>query len=583
MIVQALYDYYQRRINDPESGIAPEGWEWKALPFIVEIDRSGTFVQIADTRTPRGRLLAAQSFLVPRTTPGRTSTAIRPNVLWDNVEYALGIPSRSGTERVARLHRAFIKTITDQFGPDPGDDGLAVLLPFLTSVPFERLHSHPLWPELAGTNPFISFRLAGDVELICQREAVRRALMPTGDDDADGLCLVTGQPARIARLHPSIKGVRGRGSTTSGASLVSFNLDAFKAFGRDQGGNAPIGEPAAFAYTTALNELLSRDSRQKLQLADTTIVFWAERRDAIELEAAFAGLFEEAPRDDPGRKADAIASVYQSVHAGTPITSDDGSGFFVLALAPNAARLSVRNWNVSTVREVAARIVQHFDDLEVVLPPYERPRPSLYRLLATTAVQGRIENAPPNLAADVLRAILAGSPYPNTLLQAAVRRVRVARREQDRHDPMPVLAAVMKAALNRLARSASSTGEKELAVALDPDNPNPAYRLGRLFAVLERAQEMANPGINATIRERYYGAVSTTPVTVFSQLLRLKNHHVAKFDRPGDKVWIERQIGEIMAGLGAFPAHLTMAEQGAFAVGYYHQRQSFFAARSDNT
>ncbi len=574
MILQALVNYYDRRAADPDSGIAPYGWEWKALPFVIELDAKGRLVQIADTRHMDGKRAVAQRFLVPQG-PKRAS-GVAANLLWDNVEYALGVPVRGEPERVLRQHRAFREAINDRFGDDPDDAGLKALTKFLGSGPQLDLESQPLWPELVTTNPFVSFRLAGAIDLICRRPNVA-SIINAGVAEPNGRCLVTGERAQIARLHPSIKGVRG--TNTSGGSLVSFNLEAFESYGLKQGDNAPVGADSAFAYTTALNDLL-RVSRASL--AGSTIIYWAQRADATALEAAFAQVIEQPRHDDPLAGTKALEAVLGSVRSGVPITADDDSRFFVLALAPNAARISIRSAQVATVNTLAKAISRHFDDIDVARSPFAAQYPSLSRLLDATAPQGKSDNVPPNLAGEVIQAVLNDRPYPTTLMHAAVRRARVAARE--RYDPLPLLAAVIKGSVNRLVRATQAPPTwKELTVALDPDNPNPAYRLGRLFALLERAQEIASGGnLNATIRDRFYGAASASPVTVFSRLLTLKNHHVAKFDRPGDRIFIERSIGEVMSGIDSFPAHLTLAEQGIFAVGYYHQRQALFAKHTDS-
>lgn len=530
-----------------------------ALPFIIEIDGGGRLVQIADTRHMDGKRAVAQRFLVPQA--AKRTVGVVANLLWDNVEYALGVPVRGHPGRVMRQHRAFRDAITDRFGVDLDDEGLKAVNRFLGSSPRPALESQPVWPDLA-TNPFVSFRLAGAMDLICRRPDVA-SIIDAGVAVPDGRCLVTGEPAPIARLHPSIKGIRG--TNTSGGSLISFNLEAFESYGLKQGDNGPVGTPAAFAYTTALNELLLVSRRS---LAGSTIVYWAQRSDATALEAAFAQVIEEPKRDDPLAGTQALEAVLGSVRSGIPITADDDSRFFVLALAPNAARISVRSALVTTVRTLAKAIARHFDDIDVVRPPHAAPYSSLSRLLDATAPQGKSDNVPPNLAGELIQAVLNDRPYPTTLLHAAVRRARVAARE--RYDPLPLLAAVIKGSVNRLVRASQAPPTwKELTVALNPDNPNPAYRLGRLFALLERAQEIASGGnLNATIRDRFYGAASASPVTVFSRLLTLKNHHVAKFDRPGDRIFIERSLGEVMSGIDSFPAHLTLAEQGLFAVGY---------------
>ncbi len=578
MILQALTEYYDRRATDAASGIAPPGWEWKALPFLVEIDGAGSFVQLVDTRVRDGERLVATRYLVPKAVV-RTS-GVKANLLWDNLEYALGAEAGQATPsaRVVRQHAAFVAAIEERLRPAPADAGLAAVLRFVRDVPLGAVMADPLWAEVSAANPFISFRMAGETSLICQSDAVRAALAGSSVTGASvpggtGTCLVTGIRGPIARLHPPIKGVRG--ANTMGANVVSFNLPAFESYGRAQGDNAPVGEAAAFAYTTALNSLLAPGSRQRALVADTTVAFWGERREASTLEDAMAAFFSEPSRDNPHAGTEAVAALY-AAHRSGAVPANDGGRFYVLGLAPNAARLAVRFWHVGTVREVGERLVAHFDDLEIARGPSDPAHPTLFRILAATAVQGRADAVPPQLGGEVVRAILAGSPYPAPLLEGAIRRSRAER--EVRH----VRAATIKACLNRLVRS-SRLHTKELTVSLDPENPDPAYRLGRLFAVLERAQEWASPGLNATIRDRYYGAASTTPLAVFPRLLALKNHHVAKIEPAGRRTWVERSIGEITDGIAAIPAHLALPAQGAFALGYYHQRQSFFAAKPETT
>jgi CRISPR-associated protein Csd1 len=576
MILQALTEYYARRAAEQDSAIAPPGWEWKALPFLVEIDRRGSLVQLVDTRVRDGKRVIAARYLVPKAVV-RTS-GVKPNLLWDNLEYALGAEGRMSepSARVVRQHEAFVAAIKERFGAVPADADLAAVLRFVGGVPLDAVRADPLWAEASAANPFVSFRIAGETSLVCQSDAVRAALAGASVTGASapgaaGTCLVTGAQGPIARLHPPIKGVRG--ANTSGANIVSFNLPAFESYGREQGDNAPVGEAAAFAYTTALNSLLASGSRQRALVADTTVAFWGERREASALEDALSAFFSEPARDDPHAGTGAVAALYAAHRSGgTPV--DDGGRFYVLGLAPNAARLAVRFWHVGTVREIGERLVSHFDDLEIVRGPNDPERPTLFRLLAATAVRGKADAVPPLLGGEVVRAILAGGPYPAPLLEGAIRRSRTER------EVRYVRAATIKACLNRLVRS-SRLHTKELTVSLDLENPDPAYRLGRLFAVLERAQEWASPGLNATIRDRYYGAASTTPLAVFPRLLALKNHHVAKIDGTGRRIWVERTIGEITDGIAAIPAHLALPAQGAFAIGYYHQRQSFFTPKTE--
>lgn len=302
-------------------------------------------------------------------------------------------------------------------------------------------------------------------------------------------------------------------------------------------------------------------------VGDSTVVFWAEKASGSAVEDAFAAWFDPR-RDDPDAAGERVRALYE-FKQGKPLSADDGQRFFVLGLAPNAARISVRFWQVASIRELGERIFQHFSDLEITLPPKAARHPSLYRLLSSIAVLEKAENIPPNLGGDWMRSILTGAPYPQTLLQAALRRCRAER------EVGPLRAALIKACLNR----SRSGREEDLNVSLDCANANTAYRLGRLFAAFERIQEEANPGINATIRDRYFGSASASPVVAFPILNRLKNHHLAKLENRGRAVNFERLIGEVMNGLdGAhpFPPTLSLADQGRFAVGYYHQRQKFF-------
>ena len=563
MILQSLKDYYDRKAGDPASALAPEGWESKEIPFVVVLDLAGGFVQLDDLRETEGKVKRAKAQLVPGSV--KRSVNIAANLLWDSVEYALGVDTRGKPERVHQQHEAFRQKLHDTFGEQPEDGGLKALYRFLDQFDESVIALSSAWKEAREKNSFVSFRLQGETVLMCQRPAVRAAVEAESVGAPDGLCLVSGKKDRVARLHPAIKGVRG--GQSSGGNIVSFNLPAFASYGKKQGSNAPIGEGAARAYTTALNSLLSRDSRQKVGIGDATVVFWAQKVSGAAVEDAFAAWFDP-PRDTPDAATERVKALYE-LQQGRPLTDDDEQRFFVLGLAPNAARVSVRFWHVGTIRDLGGRVFEHFRDLEIVLPPNAPRYPSLYRLLTAIALLGKAENIPPNIGGDWMRSILTGSPYPLTLLQAAIRRCRAER------EVGPLRAALIKASLNR-SRSAT---EEEIQVSLDLDNRNTGYRLGRLFSAFEKIQEEANPGINATIRDRYFGSASTSPLVAFPILNRLKNHHLAKLDNRGRAVNFERLIGEVMGGLDAanpFPPSLSLADQGRFAVGYYHQRQKFF-------
>jgi CRISPR-associated protein Csd1 len=587
MILQALAEYYRRKQQSGESDIAPPGFEWKDLPFLIMLSSDGVPVAIVDTREGDGKHRRAKRYLVPQAV--KKTVGIRANLLWENTEYALGFASgeapASNLEHLAKVaerHKAFVERV-EALGCAE-DAGIRAILSFLALAERNQLlQALPGFEELRTEGGYISFALAGTSGLILERERVHEAIVGLAHDEEEaaekGVCLVTGSTGPIARLHASIKGVRG--AQSSGANIVSYNAPAFCSYGKEKGANAPVGKSVSFAYVTALNDLLSRDSRQRIQIGDTTAVFWASRQN--QLEGSFLDIFDEPPKDDPGRGSRAVKAVYEAAAIGVRPTEDSVSQFYVLGLAPNASRLSVRFWIADSVHALASRVREHFQDLEIVRRDNEPQVLSLFRLLIGTAAQGDADNIPPNVAGDLMRAILAGTPYPRTLLGAVVRRMRA-----EQSSPITVTysrAALLKACLNRDSRFYGKH-EKEMQMSLDDTNQNAGYCLGRLFAVLEKIQTEANPGVNATIRDRFYGAASGTPVTVFGSLIRMKNHHISKIDSMGRRIFFERLIGDILAKIDKFPGHLSMADQGRFAVGYYHQNHELFrkkqATESDN-
>jgi CRISPR-associated protein Csd1 len=574
MILQALYDYYQRKAADPESGIAPEGFEWKGIPFVIVIDREGNFVSLEDTREGDGKKKKAKAFLVPAAE--KRTTGVKANLLWDNVEYAIGANPRHRNDIETRKS-AFIKRIKDAFQYGESAEIVSPLTAFLQNNPLEqitaKLPESETWKEAFETNANVVFRVLG-----AQDSSLCETLKPyitkqkeSGEDG--GMCLVSGESVPVARLHAAIKGVRD--AQSSGAALVSFNLPSFTSYGKTQNFNAPISESVAFAYTTALNMMLVKESKNKVQVGDATTVFWSEKQDFF--EDVFPVLFAFPKKDDPDADVQAVKSLYEGIKSGHA-QMDSKTRFYVLGLAPNSARISVRFWHTGSIAEFAGNIRRHFDDLEIIRSPKDSGHFSMFWLLSAMGHEGKVDNVPPNLSGQIFQSVITGGLYPATLLQQAIRRIRATQ------DVTRVQASILKASLNRYSRI-YKTKAKEITVALDPTNNNPGYRLGRLFAVLEKIQEEASPGINATIRDRFYGAASATPVSVFPQLLKLKNHHLSKLENAGRRVNFERMLAGVFDGIGTvMPSHLSMEDQACFAIGYYHQRQDFFKKKdSDNT
>lgn len=587
MILQALYDYYLRRQADadPARRLPAFGLELKEIGFILEVDDGGLLHAIIDTRQMSGKKKIGTSYLVPKGV--KKTSGIAANLLWDNAEYVLALPdakkmdlarSKGGADeymaRLVEMQQAFRDRISTLPELARGDAGLRGVLAFLDAKPAEQVARFAAHAEIAASNPVLTFRLIDDTALVCQRPGVAPHLVaaaPDGEatDEGDGsnaICLITGDTLRVERLHTAIKGVWG--AQTSGANIVSFNLDAFNSYGKSQGANAPVSQAAAFAYTTALNALLARDSDQRVQIGDASTVFWAQKPDTLEHE--LAALLDGG--DNPDAHTQQVKALFDSVHSGGFTGARGENAFYVLGLAPNAARISVRFWHAAPLHVIAERIAAWFDDLSLVRGPNDPEFPSLFRLLTAVALQGKADNIPPSLGGDLIRSIFTGAPYPTTWLNAAVQRCRAEQQVTY------MRAAAIKAYLNR-SLTTSDSQPREIQPMLDIESPSTAYRLGRLFATLEKIQEEASPGLNATIRERYYGAASSTPVAVFTTLMRLKNHHLAKIQSKGRAVNFEKLLAEIMSGISDFPVHMNLPDQGRFAIGYYHQRQDFFTKR----
>lgn len=570
MILQALTSYYHRKKEE----LPPEGFEQKEIPFIIVLSKTGDFVGLMDTREGDGKKKKGRSFRVPKAV--KRSSGIAPNLLWDNPAYVVGRPKPDKNKEPDKLlnrakeqQESFLKKIKDTFS-DSTDEGIKAVIHFLEQKEYKELFKHPSWHEIEESGANITFQIEGATELVCQGEDIKNVILNHSTDDKidsqTQICLITGNADTPARLHTAIKGVWG--AQSSGANIVSFNLDAFRSFGKEQGYNAPIGKRAVSAYTTALNTLLARGSRQRIQVGDASTIFWSEKKH--EIENWFLDIFGEPAKGDSEQDNAAIKALFKAPETGAKPVIEDNAKFHVLGLSPNAARIAIRFWYAGTVSEVEENIRQHFKDISIERAPHNPEYLSLFRLLVSTALQGKSDNIQPNLAGDFMKAILAGTPYPATLLSSAIRRIRAE------HEITYPRASLIKAILIRNTRFYETNPKKEVGMSLDISNTNTGYRLGRLFAVLEKIQEEASPGINATIRDRFYGSASSVPVTVFPHLIKLKQHHIAKLESKGRAVNLEKIISEIIDDIKDFPGHLSLDDQGRFAIGYYHQRQDFF-------
>ena len=572
-ILASLVKAYERLPEAP-----PFGFSAEKIGFLISLNPDGSVASVTDLRTSAGNKKIAPLMQVPQAI--KRASGIAPNFLWDKTAYVLGVTAGEG-KRVAEEHAAFVKRHLEALAGQE-DVGLNALSLFLTHWKPEQFIA-PLWPnEMKDQNVFFVLETERLKNIrIHDRPAAKNlwAKLSSEGDKSFAACLVSGENAPISRLHPSVKGVWG--GQSSGASIVSFNLDAFTSYGHEQGENAPVSEAAVFAYTTALNRFLEKDSKNRVQLGDASTVFWADASNAEaadDADSIFGSLFKDVDETMQNKKIEVILAKMRSGHPIRDFAPQlaDGVRFYVLGLAPNAARISIRFYFEDDFGTLAANYQRFIQDMRIEPEPREG-FPPFWKYLAETAVLGKRENVPPKLAGDWMRAILTGRPYPLTLMSSVQMRIRADK------DINALRIAMLKSVLIR-------NYKMEVSVALDTENRNKGYLLGRLFAAYEQAQRAAlGDKVNATIKDKFYGTASAQPRRVFALLDKGSVNHLSKLGKtkPGYRVVIEREIADIMAfmqpGEDPFPASMSAEEQALFGVGYYHQRNQFFKPKSDET
>jgi len=580
MILQALNGYYERMASDPESGMPPLGTSVENISFALVLAADGTLRGVEDLREQEGKNLRPRKMPVPAAVT-RTS-GVKANFLWDKAAYLFGADCDGLSDQNTLRFTAF-KEFLQRVGAGIEDPGFAAVLSFMQlwqSAESEAvIGRYQPWVDVCNAN--LVFRLDGVPGYIHNRLPVQREWLRYGQQAADvpqGQCLITGEKdVPLARVHTPIKGVRG--GQTSGGYIVSFNATAFTSYGQNK---ASVAETSAFAYTTALNALLTSKSRQKVTIGDATLVFWAECASPV--EELFADLFDP-PADDterPGSEDDQqttqkIHGVLQAIRDGRRAIDilpglDESVRFYILGLSPNAARLSIRFWEANSLGTLLARIGKHFEQLAIVRQFESEPEfPPLWRLLCQTATLGKNENVSPVLAGGMAKAMLTGVLYPQNLLPVVIGRIRAE------HSVTYFRAALLKAFLMR-------NKQMEVPMSLDPARTDLPYLLGRLFAVLEKTQEEAIPNANATIKDRYLASASATPGQVFYILLKNSANHIAKLKKDpvkrGRGIHYDIMTQDIIAGFNDYPATMSAEEQGLFMIGYYHQRKDFFTKKT---
>ena len=590
-VLQALAAYYDQ-LQERGERIAQPGYAPIRIAYALVLAPDGepiAFEALGDPEEKRpGRICLAPQ--VERT------SGIKPAFLWDKTAYALGVVAQKDNQakplkgedgsllpaqerRTAEEHAAFVTFHRDVLAKSE-DPGLTALLRFLDAWEWTHFTEHG-WPTDA-LDQNITFRLETEDRLLFQTPAAKKIWAELNAQDGDeGLCLVTGARAPIAELHPGVKGVVG--GQSSGSPIVSFNLDAFESFGKKKAANAPVSEEAAFKYATALNWLLAQSSSRKVRIADTTVVFWADARPeaACAAEEAFGGHLErpvfELNEDEPDPDTadhEVIRRAVEDVARARAVERlpepDPDTRMHLLGIAPNAGRQSIRLWLVGTYGAFEANLRQHVQDLALEPDPWGAPGPVAWALLYEVALNRDAKTIPPRLAGELMRAIVGGGRYPRTLLATTIGRIRADHAVNGRR------VAILKAVLNRDARL-DNHDKEEISMSLDRNNEDAAYRLGRLFALLERAQDLAlGRGLNAPLGDRFIASASATPARVFPVLIAGARPHVSKLRKKGKgglAHWIDAEIGEVWSGLEPdLPRSLNLEAQGRFFAGYYHQR-----------
>lgn len=571
MILQSLVRLFEDLVRNGK--LSRPGWSQVKISYALCLGMDGALEyvvpQLQEVSSGKKTVLRPRIMNLP--TSVIRPNSIRPNFLWDNSSYLLGIDEKGKPQRslscfqaCAQLHHQLLDQVSSP--------AATAILRFFDTWQPENAREHPALTDtleeiLKGGN--LCFRVEGQ---FAQDDPLIQEAWDRSYGDVQGKlqqCLITGNQDVIEPVHPFIKGVYD--AQSSGASIVSFNEDSFCSYGKKQSLNAPVGKYAAFAYTSALNYLLS-DRDNVHRIGDTSIVCWAEgAQPEYSLLANFAIFGME---ESPFSEADLRAAV-KSIAAGLPCAQmhlDPQRSFYILGLAPNAARLSVRFFYRNTFGQFLRNVNTHHERMKIVGSRYEFF--PLWAMLRETVNPNTSDKSPsPVMSGAVARAIFSGTSYPAALLEATMLRIRAER------EITPGRAAILKAYY--LKNPSSQCPKEVLTVSLNPNSTNIPYTLGRLFAIYEAVQEAANPGINSTITDKYFNSAAATPGIIFPILDNLCQKHLRKLES-GYRIFYDRQIGQIKVILGeTYPLRLSLPEQGSFNLGYYHQKQARYTKKEE--
>ena len=568
MILKRLYDY----AHDSADAMMPPGAEAIEIEYIIVIDKEGKFLRFESKRVDKKNVI---KFVVKKRV-GRTSKP-KPNTLWDNGKYVFGF-----TEKDKAAHGLFVEKVREIAANNPEDESVRAWVKFYSRPGGEVLEAFsedPLFAEIQGNLAAnFSARLEGDKEIIAEKQQ----LYLCGESEEEkgavmGRCLVTGERGPLIRLATATP-IPGCSPV---ASLVSCQTNSgYDSYGKTQAYNAPISQDADSYISAAVKKLSNKNSRNKVNIGARQFLFWGTGKseaDTLMEEGLswFLG-FQESKKDDPDAKSDKVVKLFKSIFSGEIKTTLDDT-FCILGLSPNKGRISVVFWSETLLREFAGKIMEHFEDMDIIDTRKKGAKDSykgVYAMISTVTRGGKVSDSTPNLMEATVDAVFNGKPYPYPLYTSALERIRA---ELCDYGVNTGRAAILKAYLNR---KTNNENQQKIDKMLDKTNTNPGYLSGRLTAVLEKIQRDVNSG--DTIRTRYMGSASATPAAVMPAMLNVSLHHSEKLT-PGRRIFYDQLKQEIMDKLpvNGFPAHLSLDDQGRFFIGYYQQMADFFKKSDD--
>lgn len=593
MILKALYDYYHRKRDLPQFGR-----ELKQIGFIIVIDQSGKFVRFEDHRLDKK---TATEFLVKK--HYSRSSAPVANWLYDNSAYVLGISDKGEPQKALKYLAVFKSKIEDIYRQYPQQTDLSALHAFYQQSPEDlrqAVEQDPLWEtikkELNKKYSTFSFRIKGDTQIVAEKDE----LIQLASDNADAsgnqkICLISGKRDNIVELTTATM-IPGSQAI---AKLVAFQVNSgYDSYGKQQGANAPIGEQAEFAYSTALNHMLAQGSRNKFMVGNRTFVFWASSDSDASAQAETSlfdmlGIKDKDDTDNPDAGIEQVRKVFKAIYSGELKTSLDDR-FYILGLAPNSARIAIVYWSELVLRDFATNMKNHFERMNIVLPKSYKKLTymGLRTILSAVTLGGNSSEVTPNLPEAIAKSVFEDTTYPISLFTACLCRLKTDSHDEDwdsfnlvdniykvrKIDTYIARFAIIKAFINK-------TFQNDIKEMLDKQNTNQGYLCGRLFAILERIQEISNRDKEyfTNVRSRYMSRASSEPAVVFPTMLSLSVHHSEKIENIYEIVKYEKLKQEIIDNITDFPAHLSLHDQGRFFVGYYHQRQALFVYNEEQT